>query len=70
MKKDAKVQITFRLKPDTIDRLKSINKYHSKMDKFLNYAMDDYFEWLDARHEKRRATLKRNQELQKENKNI
>ncbi|MBS6089732.1 MAG: hypothetical protein KIB44_24320 [Serratia marcescens] len=61
MRKEPKVQISFRLKKETIDRLKTINKYHSKVDDFLNFAMDDYFEWLNARNEKRRATLKKNE---------
>ncbi|MCF2687318.1 hypothetical protein I6E45_15040 [Clostridium perfringens] len=61
MRKEPKVQISFRLKKETIDRLKTINKYHSKVDEFLNFAMDDYFEWLNARNEKRRATLKKNE---------
>jgi hypothetical protein len=61
MRKEPKVQISFRLKKETIDRLKTINKYHSKVDKFLNFAMDDYFEWLNVRNEKRRSTLKKNE---------
>lgn len=35
-----KEQISFRLKPDTIDRLKSIDKYHSKVDKYINLGID------------------------------
>ena len=70
MKKDAKQLITFRLKPDTIKRLKTIYKYHGKVDDFLNFAMDDYFEWLNARNEKRQATLRKNKQELQENNNL
>lgn len=68
-RKDPKILITFRLHEDTIKRLKTINKYHSKVDGFLNSAMDEYFEWLDKRNTKRRATFKRKKEEELQLKN-
>lgn len=35
-----KEQISFRLKPGTIVRLKNIDKYHSKIDKYINLGID------------------------------
>lgn len=41
-KKKTKKQISFRLKEDTIDRLKEIPKYHSKIDTIINIGLDIY----------------------------
>lgn len=35
-----KVPISFRLNPCTVERLKSIDKYHSKIDTYINLGID------------------------------
>lgn len=41
-KKPPKKQITFRLEESTIKRLKQIDKYNSKVDMLLNFALDNF----------------------------
>lgn len=39
---ESKKQITFRLKPKTIAKLRKIDKFHSKVDEFINYGINEY----------------------------
>lgn len=39
---EKKVPISFRLEPQTIERLKKIDKFHSKIDVFINKGIDEY----------------------------
>ncbi len=56
-----KEQISFRLKPDTIDKLKSIDKYHSKVDKYINLGID-FENILKLSNEDMLSNMKRFQE--------
>lgn len=42
-----KIPISFRLEPETIERLKKIDKFHSKIDVFINKGIDDYERFLE-----------------------
>ena len=37
-----KIPISFRLKSETIDRLKKFDKFHSKVDEFINDGINEY----------------------------
>ena len=41
-----KVQMTIRIEPDVAEKLKSIDKYSSKMTSFIKAGINDYEKWL------------------------
>lgn len=45
---EKKIPISFRLESKTIERLKKIDKFHSKIDVFINKGLDQYEKWLDT----------------------
>lgn len=45
---EKKIPISFRLEPKTIERLKKIDKFHSKIDVFINKGIDEYEKWLET----------------------
>ena len=47
-KKPPKKQITFRLEESTIKRIKKIEKYNSKIDMLLNFALDNFEKTSDT----------------------
>lgn len=42
-----KQHISFRLEVETIDRLRKIDKFHSKIDAIINKGLDEYEKWLN-----------------------
>lgn len=45
---ERKIPISFRLESKTIERLKKIDKFHSKIDVFINKGIDEYEKWLNT----------------------
>lgn len=45
-----KIPISFRLESETIERLKKIDKFHSKIDVIINKGIDDYEKWLETNY--------------------
>lgn len=44
---ERKIPISFRLESKTIERLKKIDKFHSKIDVFINKGIDEYYKFLN-----------------------
>lgn len=47
-----RTQITIRIDPEIADKLKSIDKYSSKVGDFIDAGIEDYFNWLNEKSEK------------------
>lgn len=44
-----KTQMTIRINPEVADRLKSIDKYSSKVGDFIDIGINDYLNWLEKK---------------------
>lgn len=60
-----RTQITIRIDPEIADRLKSIDKYSSKVGDFIDAGIEDYFNWLNEKSKKVDNSNKTNENLDK-----